>query len=199
MLHGIIRQVTWALPIILTLGCATKVSRVQSDSTMDISGKWNDTDSRLVAEEMINDCLSKPWLHKYQSEKTTPKVIVGKIANKSHEHISIETFVKDIERVLLNSGKVDFVASKTERKQLREEVSDQSEHASAETAKSSGEEVGADLMLIGTISTIVDQEGSKAVVFYQVDMELIEMESNMKKWIGNKKIKKYVKRTKTKF
>jgi uncharacterized protein (TIGR02722 family) len=166
---------------------------------MDVSGKWNDTDSRLVAEEMIKDCLSKPWLQKYQSEKRTPKVIVGKISNKSHEHISIETFVKDIERVLLNSGKVEFVASKTERKQMREEVADQSSHASAETAKSAGEETGADLMLIGSINTIVDQEGKKAVVFYQTDMELIELESNMKKWMGNKKIKKYVQRSKTKF
>ncbi|MFC1584633.1 penicillin-binding protein activator LpoB [Fibrobacterota bacterium] len=190
---------TGIMVALLITGCATRVSRVQSDSTMDISGRWNDTDSRLVAEEMINDCLSKPWLYTYRSEKTTPKVIVGKIANKSHEHISLETFVKDIERVLLNSGKVDFVASKAEREQIREEKADQSDHASVETAKSSGEEVGADLMLIGTISTIVDQEDSRAVVFYQVDMELIELESSMKKWIGDKKIKKYVKRAKTKF
>jgi uncharacterized protein (TIGR02722 family) len=166
---------------------------------MDLTGKWNDTDSRLVAEEMIKDCLSKPWLHKYQSENTQPTVIVGKITNKSHEHISVETFVKDIEKALLNSGKVNFVASKQERKQIREEKSDMQDHSSAETAKSEGEELGADLMLIGTINTIVDQEGGKAVVFYQVDMELIEVESSQKKWIGDKKIKKYVQRSKTKF
>ncbi len=199
MIHGNIKLSIWIVPVLLILGCATKVSRVQSDSTMDITGRWNDTDSRLVAEQMINDCLSKPWLHKYQTEKRTQKVIVGKITNKSHEHISVETFQKDIERTLLNSGKVEFVASKTERKQMREEVADQSQHASAETAKSAGEETGADLMLIGSINTIVDQEGSKAVVFYQVDMELIELETNMKRWIGDKKIKKYVQRTKTKF
>jgi uncharacterized protein (TIGR02722 family) len=180
-------------------GCGTKVARVQSDSTIDLSGKWNDTDSRLVAEQMIGDCLSKPWLYKYQTNKTSPKVIVGKISNKSHEHISVETFVKDIERTLLNSGKVDFVASKAERKQLRDEIADQQGNAAADSRKDSGEESGADLMLIGNISTIVDQEGGKAVLFYQVDMELIELETNMKKWIGDKKIKKYVTRAKTKF
>jgi len=190
---------TLMLPALLMLGCATKVSRVQSDSAMDITGQWNDTDSRLVAEAMIEDCLSKPWLYPYQQKKTNPSLIVGKFINRSHEHISLETFIKDIERTLLNSGRVDFVANKRERKALRDEKADMAGNASAESAKSSGEETGADLMLMGTINTIVDQEGGKAVVFYQVDMELIEIESNQKKWIGNKKIKKYVKRTNRKF
>ena len=176
------------------MGCATSVSRVASDETMDLSGKWNDTDSRLVAEAMIKDCLSQRWLYEYQSAKKTPTVIVGKIRNKSHEHISVETFVKDIERTLLNDGRVEFVASKSERKALREEVDDMGSNASAETAKSRGEEQGADLMLIGTINTIIDKEGKKSVVFYQVDLELIQMETNKKKWIGNKKIKKYIKK-----
>ena len=73
------------------------------------------------------------------------------------------------------------------------------ENASVYTAKSMGEETGADLMMIGTINTIVDQEGGKAVVFYQTNMELIEIESNRKVWIGEKKIKKFVERAKVKF
>lgn len=184
---------------LLIAGCTTKVTRVQSDSTIDITGKWNDTDSRLVAEEMIKDCLSQRWLYKWESENKRPKVIVGKVINKSHEHISVETFTKDMERTLLNSGKVDFVASKTERDQLRDEKTDMQDNASAQTAKSMGEETGADLMLIGTLNTIVDQEGAKAVVFYQTNLELIDIESNQKVWIGEKKIKKYVERAKTKF
>ena len=187
------------ITLLFAMGCTTKVARVQSDSTIDLTGRWNDTDSRLVAEEMIKDCLSQRWLFKYENENTRPTVIVGKVVNKSHEHISVETFVKDMERALLNSGKVDFVATKTEREQLRDEKEDMADNASASTAKSMGEETGADLMLIGTINTIVDQEGSKAVVFYQTNLELVEIESNRKVWIGEKKIKKYVERAKTKF
>lgn len=180
-------------------GCNTKVARVQSDSTIDLTGKWNDTDSRLVAEEMIKDCLAQRWLFKWESENKRPVVIVGKVENKSHEHISTETFVKDIQRSLLNSGRVEFVANKGEREQIRDEKSDQSENASVQTAKSSGEETGADLMMIGSINTIVDQEDNKAVVFYQTNLELVEIESHKTVWIGEKKIKKYVERAKTKF
>ncbi len=185
--------------LLVLSGCGKRVSRVSPNSTMDLSGRWNDTDSRLVADQMIADCLSQRWLFPYQESKTTPTVIVGKIRNKSHEHISVGTFIKDIERALLNSGKVGFVANKVERDQLREEKADMQSNASATTGKSQGEEQGADLMLLGSINTIVDQEGKKAVLFYQVDMELIEIESNKKVWIGDKKIKKYVQRSKTKF
>jgi uncharacterized protein (TIGR02722 family) len=187
-----------AVPLVMA-GCSTKVSRVQSDSTIDLSGRWNDTDSRLVAEQMINDCLNQRWLYKWETENKRPTVIIGKVTNKSHEHISTETFAKDMERALLNSGKVNFVATKTEREQLRDEKEDMQDNASVQTAKSLGEETGADLMLIGTLNSIVDQEGREAVVYYQVNMELIEIESNQKVWIGDKKIKKFVERATKKF
>ncbi len=194
------RHFTLALLAGLVLaGCGKKVTRIGADSTVDLSGRWNDTDSRLVAEEMIQDALAKPWLQRYQIQNATPRVIVGEVRNKSHEHISVETFVKDIERTLLNSGRVEFVAAKPERDQIRDEKADQAQHSTAQSRQIMGEESGADLMLIGSINTIVDQEGREAVLYYQVDMELIEIESNKKIWIGNKKIKKFVERSRTKF
>ncbi len=186
------------LPLALT-GCGTKVTRVTHDSTIDLTGKWNDTDSRLTAEEMVRDCLSAAWYNKYTGSGTTPRVIVGTVRNKSHEHISTETFVNDMQRALINSGKVEFVADKSERDEIRDEKADQSENSSVESRQSIGEESGADLMLIGSLNSIVDQEGGKAVVFYQVNLELVEIETHKKLWIGDKKIKKFVERSNTKF
>jgi penicillin-binding protein activator len=185
--------------LVFFAGCTTKVARVATDSTIDLSGRWNDVDSRLVAEEMIKDCLGQRWLYKWESVNKRPTVIIGKVTNQSHEHINTQTFTKDLERSLLNSGKVDFVANKSEREQIRDEKDDQAENASAKTAKSRHEETGADLMLIGSINTIVDQEGSRAVLYYQTNMELIDVESHQKVWIGEKKIKKYVERATTSF
>jgi hypothetical protein len=177
-------------------GCATKVERVETEEVIDLSGRWNDTDSRLVSEEMIKDALGHPWLRNFKDSHggKPPVVIVGTVRNMSHEHISVLTFVKDLERALINSGEVEFVAAKGEREELREERKDQAVYASEETAKAFGEEVGADYMLKGTINTIMDKVEGKAVVFYQVNMELMHIESNMKAWIGERKIKKFVKR-----
>jgi uncharacterized protein (TIGR02722 family) len=201
-----ISSIAIAASLLSGCGGGTKVSRVSHDSTIDLSGAWNDTDSRLVAEEMvkemINDSVSVPW-RDYQAKKKLrdelPRVVIGEIRNKSHEHINTETFIKDIERYLTNSGKVEFVANKSERQELRDEKSDQAANASVDSRQVAGEEAGAQLMLKGEINSIVDQEGGKSVVFYQINLELINLESGKKLWFGDKKIKKFVENSSTKF
>ena len=175
-------------------GCGKKVTRIASDSTIDLSGNWNDTDSRLVAEEMLNDCLAKPWYMNVVNAKNgqIPVVVIGRVRNLSTEHINTGTFINDIQRVLINSGKVDFVANAEERQQLRGEIESQRDNATDETAKERGQEIGADLMLTGSINSIVDQSGGETVKFYQIDLELTDLQSHRKLWIGNKKIKKHI-------
>ena len=170
-----------------------KVTRIESDSVVDLSGKWNDTDSRLVAEEMIQDCIARPWYNKLLQGKNgeLPTVVIGSVRNKSHEHINVETFIKDMERALINSGKVDFVANAEERGELRAELASQSGNATEETRKEAGQEIGADLMLTGSLNSIVDQEGGEQVVFYQIDLQLVDIQTHKTVWIGDKKIKKY--------
>jgi uncharacterized protein (TIGR02722 family) len=189
--------------IILVAACAgPSVKRTEVDETIDLSGKWNDTDSRLVAEEMILDCLERPWLQNYEGTHRgkPPAVIVGTVMNRSHEHINTQVFIKDLERALINSGRVAFVASKDERVELREEKADQQYgFTSRESQKSISKEVGADYMLQGSINTIKDEIKGKYVILYQVNLELIELETHLKKWIGQKEIKKYVKRSRFTF
>jgi uncharacterized protein (TIGR02722 family) len=187
---------TFALVSIVALtGCKTKVKRVGVDETIDLSGRWNDTDSQLVSAEMINDIANRPWVEQHTAAQgKKPVIIVGTIRNKSSEHIETETFVKDLERELVNNGRVTFVANKLERGELRDERREQQTWSREETQKRLAAETGADFMLQGGIKTINDREGKEEVKFYQVDMELVHLESNEKVWIGNKKIKKYVKR-----
>ncbi|MFC1546285.1 penicillin-binding protein activator LpoB [bacterium] len=183
------------------LSCAStpKVTRTEVTEQIDLSGNWNDTDSRLVAQEMISDCLQRPWITEFITKSTEkPRLIVGKILNKSHEHINTETFVKDLERELINSGQVKFVASSAQRREIRQERMEQAEHASMETAKSMGQEYGADFMIKGQINTILDEAGKYQLKYYQTELELINIETNEKVWIGQKKIKKTVKRRKSK-
>lgn len=200
MMKHTLKIIAVFIPLILIISCGgKKVARIDTDTTVDLSGKWNDADSRMVAEEMIKDCLTKPWYSRYEGESVMPRIIVGKVRNRSHEHINTETFVKDMERTLINSGKVEFVASKDERIQLREEKADQmSGNTSEETMKVAGKEVGADIMLYGSINTIADSEDNETIMYYQVDLELVEIETNRKLWIGTKKIKKYITRGKAK-
>ena len=184
----------------LVAGCGTKVTRIDANETTDLSGAWNDTDSRLVAEEMIADALSRPWTSNFAGETgRAPTVIVGTVRNFSHEHINMNTFVADMERALVNSGRIEFVASSEERGEIRAERVDQDLNATEATRNEAGQEFGADFMLKGQINTIVDADGDEQVRYYQVDLTMISLADNRKVWLGQKKIKKLVENGKVRY
>ena len=140
--------VLFILLFLMGCGSSREVTRMEPAVITDLSGKWNDTDSRLVAEEMIADCLARPWLTNYQANQAKqPVIIVGNIYNKTHEHINEDTFIKDIERAFINSGLVQVVQSGAMRDDIRNERADQQEFASEETRKKWRQETGADYMM----------------------------------------------------
>ena len=142
---------------------------------------------------MIQDALGTTWLTDFtQQAGKKPVVIVGFVKNKTSEHIDAEPFMKDLERAFINSGRVRLVQSGEKREQIRAERADQQDFAATETIKKWGREVGADFMLQGNISQIMDSYNKEKVYFYQVNLELTNMETNEIVWIGEKKIKKYV-------
>ncbi|MGN0024883.1 MAG: penicillin-binding protein activator LpoB [Candidatus Avelusimicrobium sp.] len=177
--------------------CSPSVQRVETNLVKDVGGGWNDTDAQMVAQEMITDCLQSGWYSKFTTRYgKEPTVIVGTVVNNTMEHINTAVFIEEIQRALINSAKVDFVASSAERGEIRTERLEQDEFASEATRKAFGKEVGADYMLSGVLNSVVDQAGSKSLVFYQVNLKLINIETNQIVWNGQKQIKKYVKRSK---
>jgi penicillin-binding protein activator len=183
-----------ALFLIIFAGCAKRtVTRVSPDQQIDLSGRWNDTDSRLVAEEMVKDAINRAWRSDFVNKTNKkPVMIVGVITNKSHEHIEAETFIKNMEREFINSATVRVVQNAEFREKMRQERADQQEFASPDTQKKWGRELGADYMMFGNINSIVDAINKKQVTYYQVNLELVDLETNEKVWIGEKQIKKYI-------
>lgn len=169
------------------------VTRVNENEEIDLSGRWNDTDSKLVAQQMISDALGRPWLGDFMKvDGAKPTIIVGLVKNRTNEHIASETFINDIERELINSGRVRLVQGGEFRNELRAEKADQQSNSSLETVKKFGRELGADFILQGSINSIADGNNKTTLVYYQTDLELTNIESNEKVWVGSKKIKKVV-------
>lgn len=184
------------LPMIMVLvaSCNKRtVTRVDPNKQIDLSGRWNDTDSRMVADAMIKDVLGRRWLGDFQTKKgKKPTVIVGIITNRSSEHIEAETFIKDIQMEFINSGAVRVVQNSVLREAIRKERGDQQTFASPDTQKKFGRELGADYMMFGYINSTEDAYGKKKAVNYKVNLELADMETNELVWLGNKEIKKFI-------
>ena len=178
-------------------GCIKqKVTRIDPNAVTDLSGRWNDTDSRLVANALIYQSLESPWAIRYSEVHggDAPTVIVGEFRNKTMEHIPVNTFLLNLENAFVNSGSVRVVASSTEREEIRGERYDQQQFARAGTRAALGQELGANYILQGEIAAIEDEEARERIIYYQVNATLINLETNEKTWVGQYEIKKYIER-----
>jgi hypothetical protein len=105
--------------------------------------------------------------------------------------------MKDLERALMQSKQVQFVADTGQRQEVRQERLEQAPNVRASAGKPPGQESGADFMVQGTIHTLVDERDSSTLLFYQVDLEILDIAGNVKVWQGQRKIKKVSEGSKT--
>lgn len=183
-----------ALAVLAACGGRT-VTRTDTDTTTDLSGRWNDTDARMVADSMVDQALNGDWLVEHGRGREgyeKPVVVVGSVINRSSEHIGTDVFMNEIQRALLESGLVRLSAGRGEDPEVRAERYDQQRFASPETAAEFGQEVGADYVMMGSVDSITDEEGDTRAVYYQVSLELIDVETALKVWMGSLEIKKII-------
>jgi penicillin-binding protein activator len=162
--------------ILLLVACAQTVSRVDPAQQIDLSGRWNDTDSRQVAEKMIAELMASPRYQEYAKELgKRPTIIVGLIRNRTSEHIDANNYIKKFEVAIFNSNVADLVESDTFRDKLREER-------------------GANLMLFGEMTSETDVLNKQRVVNYITTLFLTDMETNKRVWYGQHEIKKHIRK-----
>ncbi len=179
------------LVLVVASGCGRRVEVVAPDTSINLSGRWNDSDSKSVSSEMIDQCLNAAWVSNFRdSNGRAPVVRVSLVENKSNEDVATQIFTNDLERALINSGRVRVVASRSEAAGQREERADVQGNASV--APLSGQEQAPDFALIGSIRIQHDSEGKQQVKFYQVDLKMTHLVTNETVWIGSTERKKVV-------
>jgi len=184
---------------------APKVSRVDAGTQTDLSGRWNDTDVRLVCEALINSAVSSPRLDEFirdfraKNKGALPTVIVGTFKNVSSEHIDTRIITNLMSTAILNSGKLDFVEGGSTRDEIRRERDDQQYNASEKTAAALANEIGANFMLTGEVNSMEEKVDNITVRTYFVKAVMTNIETNRIIWQQeNSEIKKVVKQPKAK-
>ena len=197
---GVIKRQTmlnrslYLLLLSAAFSCSRTVTRIAPDTPVDLSGRWNDTDSRKVADQMIYDLFNSGNFKTYAEQRgKKPVIIVGSILNKTSEHIDADNYIKKFELVIHNSGAADLVESAEFRDHLRRERAEQQDFADPATIKQFGKELGADLMLFGEMTSEVDDYNNTRVVNYVTTLFLTDIETNRRIWYGQNEIKKLIK------
>lgn len=162
-----------------------------------IDDKWNETDSRRTAEEMIKDCLGGGWLKEFQDEHkgAKPVVMVDELANKTEEHIDTQAVTEQIRTELVNSRAVKFINAER-RQKIADEISYQNSGAvDPAMAKQLGKQYGADFMLGGVMSDSVHKQDGLKIVTYQINMSMTNLLTAEMVWTKQFNIKKRMKRS----
>ena len=102
------RATLLAVLSVMALGACNnkRVARIDPTSVTDLSGRWNDTDSRLVAGALVTQAVSAPWLERAAAQRggRAPAVLVGAFTNHTMEHIPVATFTRDVENALVSQA-----------------------------------------------------------------------------------------------
>lgn len=179
--------------ICLATACTPKFQGTYSDPTQEeiVDDRWNETDARKSAETLVGSVLGRAWLSNHQSKfGQKPVVVVDDMQNRTDEHIDTRALTDAIQDELINSGRVRFV-TKQRRQQILDEVKYQSSGAvSEDSRKKLGRQIGADFMMTGAISSSVHSQDSLKTVTYQVNLQLIDLETAEIVWSDRKMIKK---------
>ena len=182
------------LLFIITSCSQRTVSRINPEDEINLSGRWNDTDSRMVATKMTTDFLGNEKYKEYAAALgKKPAIIMGAIRNKTSEHIDAANYIKKFELAIYNSGVADLVESDEQRDKLRLERVQQHDFSDPATIAQWGKEVGANLMLFGEMTSETDVYNKKRVVNYITTLYLTDMETNKRVWYGQHEIKKFIK------
>ena len=200
----VLAAVVCALAVAVLAGCGgTKVANVDPRTEGYLTGRWNDSDARAVAEDLIPQCLDSPWLPEFRGQQgdQRPRVLVADIGNNTSEHINIDIFMNELQRVLINSGVVRFVADEAVRADLMREVEWQRDMAKGGGVSGDVDRgvSGADFVMLGTVNSVVDQADGSAIVYYKVDLSLTDLRNWEKVWIGSAERKHLVEGSKVRF
>lgn len=169
-----------ALGALALTGCGeTTVVRTASSGSRDLSGRWNDVDSKNVSIDIKDRALKASWPDRYmEKNKKNPTVVLGKfIVRADGEVINTDIFLKALRNEFINSGKIDVL---DDPEQTRAILTDQAGYA--DKAKELGKELAADYVLKGSINVQNDSEGRNSVKFYVVDFELTDIQTRKIVW-----------------
>lgn len=169
----------------------TKGQYSDPEEVILLDDKFNENDMQLMANTMVNSLIE------YEDIKNStdrPLIMVGRVRNRTSEHVDMKAMTDKIRTALIRSGKFQF-SDKDAREELAEEYEYQtSGFVNPETAKSRGNQASVDFIITGDLSSNVQQVGKDKVVYYKLNVNLVDVDKNIIAWADEREVRKIYKK-----
>ena len=165
---------------------------------------YGSTDLQTLSAEMVESLIQAPQLNYLEnSGKGDDKriiVLTGSVENRTSEHIDTQGITDKMQTALLKSGKFRFVAEKTGQGEMEDQVRFQQEtgRVREDMLRSFGKQLGADVILYGTLRSIDKRKGSsiesggtrKEDVYYQFVLKCVNIDTAEILWQEEAELRK---------
>ena len=172
------------------VGCSKSIKYGDAAEVETTTTGFGSTDLQQIAEKMVDSVLTFPPVMEITA-KRRPVMFVDTIKNKTTEHIDTESITDTISTKLLRSGKFRFV-DMTKVAAVKQQLDYQSDSGmvNQNAAMKMGQQVGAEYMLYGNLSSIVKRNSSRKDVYYKFTLKLMHLQSGIVEWSDEKEIRK---------
>ena len=165
---------------------------------------YGSTDLQTLSAEMVESLIQAPQLNYLENPgKGDDKriiVLTGSVENRTSEHIDTQGITDKMQTALLKSGKFRFVAEKTGQGEIGDQVRFQQEtgRVREDMLRSFGKQLGADVILYGTLRSIDKRKGSsiesaggrKEDVYYQFVLKCVNIDTAEILWQEEAELRK---------
>ena len=181
--------------VVLFVSCGprafTKGGYDDPNKVILLDDKFNENDMQLISNQLV-ESLSN--YGKIKGSTQRPVVMVGRVRNRTAEHIDVKSLTDKIRTSLIKSGHFRF-SDKEARDELAEEYEYQGgKFVDKKTAKGAGKQTGVDFLITGDIASNVQEVGADKVVYYKVTLNLIDLQTNIIEWSDDREVRKRYKK-----
>ncbi len=187
--------ITLAVVLAFAAGCAgprafTKGSYEDPGTIALLDDRFSENDMQLIAKKMIQSMAGS----NIAGSNGVPVVMIGKMRNRTAEHIDMTMLSNKVRTQLLQSGTFRF-ADVVNRRDIAEEYEyQQSGYVNPEQAKGPGSQTGAEYLLTGTLTANVQQVGKNKLIYYKATFQLTNLLTSEIAWTDEKEIRKAYKK-----
>ncbi len=181
--------------IFLLSACANKVSYEDAGEIETVTTDFGSTDLQQTSVALVDSLLTFGPLVKV-FENRRPVLFIDTVQNKTSEHIDTESITDTISTKLINTGKFRFVdMTKVNAVKQQYDYQKNSGLVAEDASVNVGRQIGAEYMLYGNISSIIKRDDSTKDAYYKVTLKLMDIESGIIEWQGEKEIRKQTNKT----
>jgi penicillin-binding protein activator len=155
-----------------------------------LSDRFNENDLQLIAKRMVGSLKGAPRFSQPAQDGRLPVVLVGRLKNKTSEHIDMNSLADKIQTGLAQTGRFALVDTAARQDIAEEYEYQQSGYVRPDEAKGPGEQVSVDFMLTGELASIVQQVGNDKLVYYKMTVKLNNVRTGVLEWTDEKEIRK---------